>query len=115
MCARVADLVVTPRSLAFELFEDSYEQGGIWRAALGLATGALVFTFISQRLDRMAEGNREKDHGSEKLDVDAAAADEAASSASVSGTAGLLSGVSLAAPTAGVTAGSLTPGELLAQ
>ncbi len=34
-------------ALAFELFEDSYEHGGIWRAVLGLAGGAIVFTALS--------------------------------------------------------------------
>jgi ZIP family zinc transporter len=87
MLAFAAGALIT--ALSFELFEDSYEQGGIWRAALGLIAGAVVFTFISQRLDRLAEGHREEDHGSEKLDVDAAAQDEAASPASVSGAAGL--------------------------
>ena len=76
-------------ALAFELFEDSYEQGGIWRAALGLAAGAIVFTVVSQRLDRLAEGHRQEDHGSEKLDTDAAAENAAPSPASVSGAAGL--------------------------
>ncbi len=77
-------------ALAFELFEDSYEQGGLWRAALGLAGGAVVFTFISQFLDRLAEGDAgEDDNGSEKLDQDAAADDRAPSSASISGSAGL--------------------------
>lgn len=87
MLAFAAGALIT--ALAFELFEDSYEQGGIWRAALGLLAGAVVFTVISQRLDRMAEGHREVDHGSEKLDVDAAAQDAAPSPASVSGGAGL--------------------------
>ncbi len=76
-------------ALTFEMFEDSYEQGGIWRAALSLAVGALVFTVISQRLDKMAEGHRKDDHGSEKLDTDAAAVDAPASAASVSGAAGV--------------------------
>jgi len=76
-------------ALAFELFEDSYEQGGMWRAALGLLVGAVVFTLVSQRLDRLAQGSREVAHGSEKLDADAAASDAAASPASVSGAAGL--------------------------
>jgi ZIP family zinc transporter len=87
MLAFAAGALMT--ALAFELFEDSYEQGGLWRAALGLLAGAVVFTFISQRLDRLAEGNRPEDHGSEKLDADAAAVDEPASSPSVSGAAGL--------------------------
>ncbi|MDQ3276331.1 MAG: zinc permease [Actinomycetota bacterium] len=87
MLAFAAGALIT--ALAFELFEDSYEQGGIWRAALGLLVGAVVFTVISQRLDRIAEGHRDVDHGSEKLDVDAAAQDAAPSPASVSGGAGL--------------------------
>jgi ZIP family zinc transporter len=76
-------------ALAFELFEDSYERGGIWRAGLGLLAGAVVFTVLSYLLDRKAEGHREEDHGSEKLDKDAAAQDEAPSPASVTGAAGL--------------------------
>jgi ZIP family zinc transporter len=76
-------------ALAFELFEDAYEKGGIWRAAVGLAIGAVVFTLLSARLDRVAEGRRPEGSGSEKLDKDAAAADERASSASTTGAAGL--------------------------
>lgn len=87
MLAFAAGALIT--ALSFELFEDSYEQGGIWRAALGLAAGAVVFTLLSQRLDRLAEGHRPEDDGSEKLDVDAAAQDRAPSPASVSGAAGL--------------------------
>jgi len=44
---------------------------------------------LSARLDRLAAGHRGEDHGSEKLDVDAAATEEAPSPASVSGAAGL--------------------------
>lgn len=77
-------------ALAFELFEDSYEQGGLWRAALGLVVGAAVFTVISHLLDRAAAGDeRDEDDGSEKLDPDAAADDRAPSRASISGGAGL--------------------------
>ncbi len=76
-------------ALAFELFEHSYEQGGLWRAAIGLLVGALVFTAISQWLDRAAEGAHGSESGSEKLDPKAAASDRAASSASKSGAAGL--------------------------
>lgn len=51
---------------------------------------SLIFGAIaSSRLDRMAEGHREVDHGSEKLDSDAAAGDAAPTPASVSGGAGL--------------------------
>ena len=87
MLAFAAGALIT--ALSFELFEDSYEQGGIWRAAVGLAAGAVVFTVISSRLDRAAEGQRSVDHGSEKLDVDAAAEEKAPTAASVSGAAGL--------------------------
>jgi ZIP family zinc transporter len=76
-------------ALAFELFEDSYEKGGIWRAALGLVVGAIVFTLISQRLDRLAEGDVAEDGGSEKLDPDAASTEKPPSRASASGAAGL--------------------------
>lgn len=76
-------------ALAFELFEDSYEQGGIWRAAIGLAVGAVVFTVLSHWLDKVAEGRVEQEHGSEKLDTDAAAREIPATTASVSGAAGL--------------------------
>jgi ZIP family zinc transporter len=76
-------------ALAFELFEDSYERGGIWRAVLGLLLGAVVFTVISHFLDKYAEGRRPEEDGSEKLDVGAAATDVKTSSASVSGGAGL--------------------------
>ena len=87
MLAFAAGALMT--ALAFELFEDSYEQGGIWRAALGLGAGAVVFTVLSAQLDKMAEGRRQEEQGSEKLDPDAAASDEVASEASVSGAAGL--------------------------
>jgi ZIP family zinc transporter len=87
MLAFAAGALIT--ALAFELFEDSYEKGGIWRASIGLVVGAVVFTVISQRLDRLAEGRRPEEDGSEKLDVDAAASERTASTASVSGAAGL--------------------------
>jgi ZIP family zinc transporter len=87
MLAFAAGALIT--ALAFELFEDSYEHGGLWRAALGLLVGASVFTVISQWLDRYARGNQGEEDGSEKLDLDAPASDRAPSSASVSGAAGL--------------------------
>ena len=95
MLAFAAGALIT--ALAFELFEDSFEKGGIWRAAAGLVVGAAVFTLLSARLDRLAEGRHPQEHGSEKLDVDAAAEDEPSSSASVSGAAGvaLLAAVTL--------------------
>ncbi len=42
-------------ALSFELFEDSYERGGIWRAGIGLLVGAIVFTVLSAMLDRWAQ------------------------------------------------------------
>lgn len=84
MLAFAAGALIT--ALAFELFEDAYEHGGIWRAAVGLIVGAAVFTALSAWLDRAARrgttagaapagGNDvpEESHGSEKLDPDAAA------------------------------------------
>ena len=79
MLAFAAGALIT--ALAFELFEDSYEQGGLWRSAVGLLIGAVVFTLVSHRLDRLAEGNRAEDHGSEKPDTDAPASDAAPSPA----------------------------------
>jgi ZIP family zinc transporter len=87
MLAFAAGALIT--ALAFELFEDAYEHGGIWRAALGLIVGAVVFTALSAWLDRLAAGTREQHHGSEKLDPDAAATDRGPTSASTTGAAGL--------------------------
>lgn len=39
-------------ALAFELFLDAYEHGGIIRAAIGLMAGAVAFTILSALLDR---------------------------------------------------------------
>ncbi len=80
-------------ALAFELFEDSYEQGGLWRAGLGMAVGAVVFTGLSAALDRWAQPeeapeDRDED-GSPKLDKDAATADRPATATSTRGAAGL--------------------------
>ena len=87
MLAFAAGSLIT--ALAFELFEDSYEHGGLWRAALGLLVGAAVFTAISHWLDKLAEGAGGPERGPEKLDPEAAAYDRPASSASTSGAAGL--------------------------
>ena len=77
-------------ALAFELFEDSYEQGGLWRASLGLLAGAAVFVVLSAALDRWAgTGHPEEAEGSVKLDPDAATAGRAPARASTSSTAGL--------------------------
>jgi ZIP family zinc transporter len=87
MLAFAAGALIT--ALAFELFEDAYEHGGIWRAAIGLIVGAAVFTALSAWLDRAAQGRRRQRDGSEKLDVDAAARGRAPSTASTSGAAGM--------------------------
>lgn len=81
-------------ALAFELFEDAYERGGIWRAALGLLAGALVFTVLSAFLDRWAQPGAkatpaDEYEGSAKLDTDAAAVGRTSSKASTRGAAGL--------------------------
>lgn len=83
-------------ALAFELFEDAYEHGGIIRAALGLMVGAIVFTVLSALLDRWAQAGEQKHakpadefEGSAKLDTDAAASDMRATSASTKGAAGM--------------------------
>ncbi len=81
-------------ALAFELFEDAYERGGIWRAAVGLFLGALVFTVLSALLDRWAQaGSRtappDEYQGSPKLDTDAAATERSPASASTRGAAGM--------------------------
>ncbi len=81
-------------ALAFELFEDAYEHGGIWRAALGLFAGAIVFTVLSALLDRWAQaGSRSEPadevQGSVKLDTDAAADERAPTKASTRGAAGM--------------------------
>ncbi len=87
MLAFAAGALMT--ALAFELFEDAYEHGGIWRAAIGLIIGAAVFTVLSAWLDRYAQVGPEQEQGSEKLDVDAAAQEKRPSTASISGGAGL--------------------------
>jgi zinc transporter, ZIP family len=76
-------------ALTFELFEDSRERGGLWRAVAGLVVGAVVFTLISVVLDRLAEGHVPEEEGSEKLDPQAAASDAPASAATTTGAAGL--------------------------
>lgn len=81
-------------ALTFELFEDAFERGGIWRAAMGLLAGAFVFTVLSAFLDRWAQADPEPQaaddyEGSAKLDTDAAATEETSSKASTRGAAGL--------------------------
>ena len=75
-------------ALTFELFEESFEKGGVVRAAVGLAVGAVVFTGASVLLDRQVAKEDDPD-GSAKLDKDAAADERPATAASTSGGAGL--------------------------
>lgn len=81
-------------ALAFELFLDAYEHGGILRAALGLFAGAIAFTVLSALLDRWAQpGGKavpaDEYRGSPKLDTDAAAQERKPSNVSTRGAAGL--------------------------
>ncbi|WP_169582013.1 MULTISPECIES: ZIP family metal transporter [Microbacterium] len=81
-------------ALSFELFEDSYERGGIWLAAVGLFAGAIVFTALSAFLDRWAQPPADSKpadeyRGSAKLDTDAAAQDRVAAKATTRGAAGI--------------------------
>lgn len=81
-------------ALTFELFEDAYERGGIWRAAIGFLVGAVVFTVLSAMLDRWAQpASAEKPadeyRGSAKLDTDAAASERSPTAASTRGAAGM--------------------------
>jgi zinc transporter, ZIP family len=80
-------------AIAYELFQDSYEKGGLWRASLGMLVGAVVFTALSAALDRWAQpghgGGRDEDHGSPKLDKDAATIERPATAESKRGAAGM--------------------------
>jgi ZIP family zinc transporter len=81
-------------ALSFELFEDSYERGGIWLAGIGLFAGAIVFTVLSALLDRWAQPPADSKpadeyQGSAKLDTDAAAQQRAPAAATTRGAAGL--------------------------
>jgi ZIP family zinc transporter len=93
--ARVLSMVLAFASgalitaLSFELFEDSHEKGGTWRAGIGLLAGAAVFTAVSAWLDRYTGTTAERAGGSPKLDRDAAESDDTPSPASTTGAAGL--------------------------
>ena len=81
-------------ALAFELFLDAYEHGGLVLAAVGLFAGAVVFTVLSALLDKWAQpGGKDvpadEYQGSAKLDTDAAAQEKRSSSTSTRGAAGL--------------------------
>lgn len=81
-------------ALTFELFQDAYERGGIWRAAIGFFAGAVVFTALSALLDRWAQPGSgatpaDEYEGSAKLDTDAAAADRSPAATSTRGAAGM--------------------------
>lgn len=76
-------------ALAFELFEESYEQGGLWRAGLGMLVGAVVFIALSTALDRWSRAGVPEPRGSDTLDKDAASQERPAAAASTRGAAGL--------------------------
>ncbi|MGH3902553.1 MAG: ZIP family metal transporter [Pseudonocardiaceae bacterium] len=44
-------------TVSFELFEESYNSGGAWRAGLGFAAGATVFAVTDALLDRITAAN----------------------------------------------------------
>jgi ZIP family zinc transporter len=75
-------------ALAFELFEDSYEQGGAVPAGIGFAAGAVVFTVVSSWLDRRVQHPADV-AGSPKLDTDAAATEKPVSPSTAGSAAGL--------------------------
>jgi ZIP family zinc transporter len=72
-------------ALAFELFIDSFEQGGAWISGLGMLAGAAVFVTISSWLDRRVEHPADP-AGSPKMDT-AAATQEPDFSPSAAGSA----------------------------
>lgn len=43
-------------ALAFELFQDAHEHGGVWRAAIGLVLGATVFILVDALVIERARG-----------------------------------------------------------
>jgi ZIP family zinc transporter len=91
MLSFAAGALVT--AIAYELFEESYQKGGIWRAGAGMVVGALIFTAASAGLDRWAQpghgGDRHEDQGSPKLDKDAATQERPATAESKHGAAGM--------------------------
>jgi len=93
MLSFAAGALVT--ALTFEMFAESVEQGGLWRAGLGMFVGAAVLTGLSAMLDRWAQRNTSAEHdpegdsGSAKLDLGAAASDRAVSVESTKGAAGM--------------------------
>jgi len=43
-------------ALAFDLFEESFKEGGAWLSSIGLVAGAAVFVAADELLDRYIEG-----------------------------------------------------------
>ncbi len=43
-------------ALAFDLFQESFERGGVWLSAIGLLSGAATFVVADKMLDRYIEG-----------------------------------------------------------
>jgi ZIP family zinc transporter len=83
-------------ALAFELYADSFEQGGAWLSGVGLIAGAIVFVVVSAWLDRHV-ATAQNDEGSPKIDTAAAAQEEKASPSRAGSAAGfaLLAAVTL--------------------
>lgn len=76
-------------ALAFELFEDSFERGGPWRAGLGMLAGAAVFVALSAAIDRWARRRHPAEAGGNVKPVKDAADQPTGGAGSMRGTVGL--------------------------
>lgn len=83
-------------ALAFELYADSFEQGGAWLSGVGLVAGAIIFVAVSTWLDRRVAGPGDEE-GSPKIDTAAAVQEEKMSPSRAGSAAGfaLLAAVTL--------------------
>ena len=64
-------------ALAFELFSDAFEQGGAWRAGLGLLAGGATFVAVNTWLDSKVAGDASKRQSDKVEDAADAAEDDA--------------------------------------
>ena len=75
-------------ALAFELFIDSFDQGGAWVSGIGFILGAIVFVAVSTWLDWQVEHPADPE-GSPKLDLEAATQEKDVSPAEMGEATGL--------------------------